>query len=310
MFSIDGGVTFGNKVSFDRSCEPMSVSFGQRMQVLATPAADGSTSTIVERLAVTWTGLDNQVNLLSLPFDPQAPFKGRATFERSEDCGPAVTHIGVRLHFLWQGTDNRLNGVTSTDGASFVHKRTLPTESPDDASPAIAYVNGRAVLTYIGTDRQINMMSSQNGIDWVNKITLGEEAEEESTVAIAPTDNSGGCAIAWTGTDSDHHINVMQLAVNPTTGVIAPGAKVVLNESSATDAGPALAFGSGVLHLAWTGRDGMLNLMFSFDGGRTFHRKRVLSEASRDDCGPALTVRESGTPEVPDLVVIGWTGTG
>jgi hypothetical protein len=157
-------------------------------------------------------------------------------------------------------------------------------------------------MTYIGTDRHINILSSQNGIDWGRRITLGEKAEEQSTVAIAPA-GSNKFTIAWTGTDSDHHVNNMHGLSVDATGHLSAGTKIVLNERSAVNAGPALASDADMLYLAWTGTDGSLNFMRSGDFGVSFLGKLTF-EGSRKDCGPALSVDNSG------VICVGWTGTG
>jgi hypothetical protein len=113
----------------------------------------------------------------------------------------------------------------------------------------------------------------------------GKKTLPESAIGgpvLANVDEYQPLAIAWTGTDLAHHLNVGRSS-NPTT--FAGFNKVTLNESSPY--GPALAFGNNTLFLAWTGTDAMhsLNIISSSDG-ITFSNKVTLSETS--GTGPSL----------------------
>src|SRR5260370_17395712 len=82
----------------------------------------------------------------------------------------------------------------------------------------------------------------------LGKTTLAESAIGAPELAnVNP--NTDPLAIAWTGTDQTHHLNV----IYSSDGSIFSG-KVTLNETSID--GPGLAFGNGNGFIAWTGTDG------------------------------------------------------
>ncbi len=131
-------------------------------------------------------------------------------------------------------------------------------------------------------------MASMGGIE--NKVVLGETAIEGPGLI-----NMSGhaLAIAWTGTDWDHHLNVMC----STDGQHFSG-KVTLRETSPH--GPGFAFGNGRAFLAWTGTDSHhhLNVISSSDC-RTFGSKVTLADTSPH--APALAFGNG-------RLFLAWTG--
>jgi C1A family cysteine protease len=100
--------------------------------------------------------------------------------------------------------------------------------------------------------------------------------------------------LAWTGTDSPHHLNV----ISSHDGVNF-GNKVTLPETSID--GPGFAFGNGRAFLAWTGIDSAhhLNVVSSPDC-HTFTNKVTLGDTS--PFGPALAFGNG-------RLFLAWTGT-
>lgn len=101
-------------------------------------------------------------------------------------------------------------------------------------------------------------------------------------------------AMAWTGTDSAHRLNVMS-----SLDGLSFSNKVTLGETSFD--GPGFAFGNGRAFLAWTGIDAghHLNVMSSADC-RTFEHKVTLGDNSR--FGPALAFGNGH-------IYLAWVGT-
>jgi hypothetical protein len=97
--------------------------------------------------------------------------------------------------------------------------------------------------------------------------------------------------IAWTGTDSQHHLNIENLSTK---------AKVTLPQTSS--AAPALAVYKGRLFIAWTGTDPQhhLNIMSSADGLH-FSYRTVLGQTTHALDGPVLAVHVNA-------LAIAWTG--
>jgi hypothetical protein len=131
-------------------------------------------------------------------------------------------------------------------------------------------------------------MASMGGID--SKVVLGETAIEGPGLI---TMKGQALAIAWTGTDWDHHLNVMC----STDGQHFSG-KVTLRETSPH--GPGFAFGNGRAFLAWTGTDSLhhLNVISSADC-KTFGNKVTLADTSPH--APALAFGNG-------RLFLAWTG--
>lgn len=123
-----------------------------------------------------------------------------------------------------------------------------------------------------------------------DKVTLGD------TSIAAPALNymNGICYIAWTGTDSGKHLNVMS-----STNAKDFTGKTTLGDTSIT--GPALTTFNNMLYIGWTGTDSAqhLNVMSSSDGVH-FSNKAILGDTSI--AAPALAVFNN-------KLYIAWTGT-
>jgi C1A family cysteine protease len=125
-----------------------------------------------------------------------------------------------------------------------------------------------------------------------DKVILPEEAI--GAPALANISDSK-LVVAWTGTDSSHHLNV---ECSRDAGKTFTG-KVILGETSID--GPSLTVANGKLFLAWTGTDssGHLNVNQSTDCA-TFTNKVTLSESSH--YGPALAYGNG-------KLYMAWVGT-
>ena len=141
----------------------------------------------------------------------------------------------------------------------------------------------------------------QCGIDsqmWaVDGVTLSKTILTDTAIAgpALANINDTQIAIAWTGTDSAHHLNVM----SSSDGGQTFGGKVILGETSFD--GPGFAFGNGRAYLAWVGTDSAhhLNVVSSADC-HNFVNKVTLGDTSR--FGPALAFGNG-------VVYIAWVGT-
>lgn len=301
MFSNNCGLTFHSKVGFERTSEPISLSFGRK-----GTSTDPTQSS--DRLAIAYTGTDNQVNLITLPSSsPGQSYGSKSSFEKSENCAPSVIHEGVRIRVVWQGTDNCLNTLTTHNGVLLTNKVTFSSwKSIDDASPSLCDMGGGSIITFIYKNLGIYLAAQSSGNSWNAPIALGEHADSETTVAITRTVGNN-FAISWIGAEKLRRINILNLTFNPTTKQIIRGPKYTLVERS--NNGPALAFGRNsednvsFLYLAWTGFGKSIDFMRSIDFGQTWENK-ISFEKSRPDCGPALTVHEES-----GLICIGWVGT-
>ncbi|MGO8949641.1 MAG: hypothetical protein ACLQUY_18715 [Ktedonobacterales bacterium] len=105
-----------------------------------------------------------------------------------------------------------------------------------------------SVLAWTGTDgaHHLNVETSQDGINYQNKVILNETSFTRPSVIVVPTATSNVVVIAWTGTDSAHHLNVIY-------DVYGSPQKVILPEVSSY--APSLAYFGGQIWIAWTGND-------------------------------------------------------
>jgi hypothetical protein len=216
--------------------------------------------------------------------------------------------------------------------------------------PALADLGGAAMgLAWTGTDEQhmLNVIRASASEALTDKVTLTEQAAvvgkttfgESATGAPAIADLGSSLALAWTGTDPNHSLNVMRtdlsgvgsgkvtLSQTSLDGpALAFGAGTAflgwtgndpdhhLNVATSTDLAtfsapatlpetslmaPALAYGAGRLFLAWTGNDGRLNVLSSTDG-ITFTNKVTLAETASS--APALSY-------LGGVLYLTWPGT-
>jgi hypothetical protein len=121
------------------------------------------------------------------------------------------------------------------------------------------------------------------------KVVLPQQAIEGPALANV---NDSHLALAWTGTDPAHHLNVVASPDGRSFG-----GKVTLPETSPH--APAAAFGNGRLFLAWTDNQRRINVISSTDN-ITFSNTVTLTQMSTS--APALTFANG-------LLHLAWTGT-
>lgn len=135
-------------------------------------------------------------------------------------------------------------------------------------------------------------------------MTLGESSIDGPAFASI-TDSFEGVrfttTLGWTGTDPQHHLNLLQSTDDPATGVTHFGHKLTLGETSF--ARPALVqFGSGIggTAVAWAGTDAAhtLNVMRGAYGAQ----KTLTLWGETTNGAPALAFFNNG-------LVLAWTGT-
>jgi hypothetical protein len=113
----------------------------------------------------------------------------------------------------------------------------------------------KAILAWTGTDKahHLNLFTSNDGLHYANKHTLAEMSLWRPGVAFDQGGRgalSGQIAVAWTGTDSAHTLNVEYIAMPDFT---VTKKFTFWGETSFT--APAVAFINDDLYLAWAGTD-------------------------------------------------------
>jgi hypothetical protein len=163
------------------------------------------------------------------------------------------------------------------------------------------------VIAWTGTDaaHHVNFRTGSGNLSFPNKTTLPETSPFGPAISMLPT--PGGTppnfALAWTGTDANHSLNVESFP---------GGIKLTLHETSI--ATPALAFGNlngtARLLLAWTGTDAnhslnVLPLTPAGSGSFAVGTKTVLSQFS-SNAGPSLSVNHIAA-DLTTTFVLGWS---
>jgi hypothetical protein len=164
-------------------------------------------------------------------------------------------------------------------------------------------------VAWRGTDNRLNIESSPDGVNFdpnTKRTIPGETTSAAPALAVFFQNQKTEplLAIAWTGTDPQHHLNVEW---SPDGLTFIQSTKRTFGATTLASDGPALApFGDNSggagngLAIAWTGTDNQLNVAYSFDGEQ-FDIASPLGQTS--PYGPTLAEDSVGGDE------IGWTGT-
>jgi hypothetical protein len=152
-------------------------------------------------------------------------------------------------------------------------------------------------LVWTGSDQQLNLRNTQSGLTFGPRIIIPNEKSEHAP-ACASSEQRPITIIAWTGTDSDHKINLIS-----SSNLVSwlPSTKRVLDERS--DHGPALAWSNRRVYLAWTGtHNKQINIRWSDDGLNWPGRNKIVL-ADTSDLAPALAFGNG-------LLYLSWIGRG
>ena len=156
-------------------------------------------------------------------------------------------------------------------------KRTLDGNQTEQATVAIDFAKTRLAVAWTDDNNFLAVASSLNGRDFDPPIRLtGPDARSDYEPGFAF--GAGRAVLAWTG--GFGYLNVIQ-----TNNLINFINKRTYDGNSrpeeTSDYGPALAFGGGLFFLAFTGRDGQINVMTSVNG-LDYANKVVLQDQLTD----------------------------
>jgi hypothetical protein len=168
-----------------------------------------------------------------------------------------------------------------------------------------AVTTPKAILAWTGTDttHRLNLLTSNDGLHYANKHTLPETSLWRPGIAFDQAGRGvpyGQIAVAWTGTDSAHTLNVAYIA---TPDFTVTKKFTFWGETSFT--APSVAFINDDLYLAWAGTDRAHTL-------NTLHISRTLEVQEKHTFWGWTTISR------PDLshdyatsqLLIAWTRSG
>jgi hypothetical protein len=312
--SRDQGATFGEKAIFERTREQIAL------------AVDENT------IAIGWTGLDAQVNAVTILTQPTPP-RGtnpptvKKSFEQVNHCGPGLPWGNQipgspqrQLFALWQGTDGRLNTKLSTDnGNNWGPTQTVPEPHlPSDFTPGITFLNDALYVAWQGaggSDVLSVWGSTDSGATFPPALRFFSAVQAGSTSTAALTTDGTNVFLAWSDGDPDLFLHVMtllqqadkSLAMVSVADVQINGVKPQVGAPGHGNAkhGPAMAFDTitGNLALSWVDAQNEIHVAYSPDGA-TWGGELVLPrEFSRGNCGPGLAFGQR-------VYLLAWTGQG
>jgi hypothetical protein len=152
-----------------------------------------------------------------------------------------------------------------------------------------------------------SQLSAPPTIHLLHKVTLRESSIDGPALSSG-MDNFEGVhfftTIAWTGTDAQHHLNLIQSTDDPANGVTHFSNKKTLGETSFVR--PAVVqFGGGLGNsaLAWAGTDQAHTLNFMWDAyGSNIQSSKIILRGETTIGAPALVQFGSN-------LILAWTGT-
>lgn len=312
--SRDQGVSFHEKATFERSREQIALAIDQ------------------DTLAIGWTGLDAQVNVVTIETQPPAPPGTKPptikrSFEQVNHCGPALAWgdppLGLAqrpLFVLWQGTDGRLNTKRSPDnGQTWAATQTIPEPRlPSDFTPGLTYLGGVLYVAWQGAGRTDVLSiwgSTDGGATFPPALRFFASVQASKTSTAALTTDGTNVFLAWSDGDPDLFLHLMtlaqqadmSLAMLSIADVQIGGSKPRVGNPGHGDAkhGPALTFDpiTGQLALSWVDAQSQIHVAYSVDGANWSGEIVLPGEFSRGNCGTGLAFGQQD-------YVLGWTGEG
>jgi hypothetical protein len=189
----------------------------------------------------------------ALPAQPKQPLLDGSVDTRQCSAGsPALAYFQSRLYLAWTGCDasRHLNIESSTDGVTWGNKVTLTDTAKSGTGPALAVFHNHLYVVWAGTDSPSHMHIGyfQGNSALANHTWLADSTGYTPALAYYSANGLSYLYLAWTGTDSAHHLNFEDSADG-----ITFTHKVTLTDTSAR--GPSLAVFNGRLYADWVGTD-------------------------------------------------------
>lgn len=244
MTSVDG-LNYGNKITLG------DTTLNRPAVVQMSKAAGGV-------VIVAWRGTDAN-HSLNVMFDVYGS-RQKLTLADNSFTSPAIAIFGGGALLAWTGTDfnHSLNVRKIFLAPLSAGPKTILSQFSSDAWPNLTNRDSRIVLSWTTRATHLNFADSTNGVTFTSALGSGLPQLSSFGPAYLQFHTEGGPEdwIAWTGTDSLHHLNVEWTTRYPQWPDPA-STKTVLPELAL--GGPGLGFGQGLL-IAWTGTDSLHHL--------------------------------------------------
>ncbi len=243
MTSSDG-LHYGDKITLNQL-------------TLNRPAVVQMSESAGKAVAIAWRGTDS-AHRLNVMFDVYGA-RQKLILNETSFTGPALAIYKGNLLLSWVGVDpNHSLNVLPISLSSFTPQtKTILRQFSSSAGPTLRVVttgtSSTLALGWISASGRLNLAQSTDGVRFTSALGAGLPQTSVSSPDSLFYMTEGGPEywIAWTGTDTYHHLNVQWTTHYP-QWPDAASTKTILPEWAM--GGPSNGFEEGVV-IAWTGID-------------------------------------------------------
>jgi hypothetical protein len=223
----------------------------------------------------------------------------------SSDQGPAMVQFGDLVCAAWSGTDSSHHLNFACGNPLVGNFTTITTNQFSTLAPALAVYQNTVWMAWTGTNNALNIAAlPMNGNNMLEAFGVGNNDASNQAPALAVAEINGvqELVMAWTGTDSKHHLNVASsLNVDPPS---TWSATTTLNQLAS--GGPSLAFWNNNLYIGWTGTDSQLNFAMAAANSTQFGAAQFVKVAG----GGNMTSSNAPSLTTTANLNYGWRGSG
>jgi len=226
------------------------------------------------------------------------------SFGESSDARPGIAYAGSTIYQAFAGTDsnNEVNiGALAFDSSGAYEgwasintisgSSTYPGSGPSLAAATISgYPGNQIFAAWASSNGQLNI-AHYTGTGSLSCWTTLPEYSWHSPYLVGV---GGTLYLAWTGTDSSHHINVMTVSTADCPTVMN-GQLTMLSDTAS--AGPAITTDGTNLYIAWPGTGSGENLwagQYTPGSSTLAHHTCLCSYKSTDDIGLSINYGDGG----------------
>jgi hypothetical protein len=212
--------------------------------------------------ALAWVGTD-KAHTLNFVWDAYGANVAQhkvTLWGETSNAAPALALFGNNLILAWTGTDanHSLNVLPYNLSTQTFGTKTVQRALSSSAGPNLSVFNvtggDELVLNWTTSAQALDFATSTDGVHFTPAIALGPRPEFSANAPSSfyhKSDVGERAYMAWTGTDSAHHINIQWTQSFPEWPDPAT-TKYTLSETAF--GGPQIASNDGYL-IAWTGTD-------------------------------------------------------